>query len=207
MKPNGEIFRKRELRLGMKVQFPSALVLFGNDTVAPTVWSIAHLATVHSRWIYEKYGTGLGINTMQGTGQTCPNRSLCQKQPFNKQRWFQVFRHDSISKVWLPSRKPSLFAYHQVPDSVMSPRVLNDKLHYCYLGFEKETGQEQCCFCNHDLMAEIKQSVLQGKPTKHCLKYMSKCQVTYIMLLVCSIMHWLIVCIYIFKVYILYILL
>jgi hypothetical protein len=35
------------------------------------------------------------------------------KNSLFKQRWYQVFRHDYISKVWLPFRQPSLLAYHQ----------------------------------------------------------------------------------------------
>lgn len=42
-----------------------AVVLFSGK-VSGTVWSIGHLAPVHMQWMFEKYGTGLGVNTMQG---------------------------------------------------------------------------------------------------------------------------------------------
>ena len=49
----------------------------------------------------------------------------------SRDAWFQVFRHDYISKVWLPSHQPSLLAYHHKPDSLIPPCVLKDKPH-CY---------------------------------------------------------------------------
>ena len=49
--------------------------------------------------------------------------------------------------------------------------VLNDKLHCCYCGFEKEASKEMYFYCGHDIMSEIKKSVAASKPTKLCLKY------------------------------------
>ena len=42
-----------------------AVALFGSS-VSGTVWSIGHLVYAHSKQMFDKYGTGLGINTMQG---------------------------------------------------------------------------------------------------------------------------------------------
>jgi hypothetical protein len=138
------------------------------------VMFLKQVLSISSPCVYEKYGVDLGINTMQGREAKHVQIAAYAKNSLYKQRWFQVFRHDYISKVWLPSHQPSLFTYHQKAASLIPPCVLNDKPHYCYCGFEKETTQKQCCFCSHDLMVEIKQSVLQGKPTNQCLKYMSK---------------------------------
>ena len=43
----------------------NAAALFGSS-VPCTVWSIGHLVYAHSKQMFDKYGTGLGINTMQG---------------------------------------------------------------------------------------------------------------------------------------------
>ena len=42
----------------------STLVLFGSS-ISPCQWSIGKLVPVHSQWMFERYGTELGINTMQ----------------------------------------------------------------------------------------------------------------------------------------------
>ena len=53
-----------------------AVVLFSGK-VSGTVWSIGHIAPVHTQWMFEKYGTGLGVNTVQGREakhvQLCPD--------------------------------------------------------------------------------------------------------------------------------------
>lgn len=40
----------------------TAVVLFG--AVSGTVWSVGHLVYAHSKKMFDKYGVGLGINTM-----------------------------------------------------------------------------------------------------------------------------------------------
>lgn len=152
----------------------TAMVLFsGHRSISTIVWSIGNLVPVHSKWLYDKYGTGLGINTMQGREAKHVQIASYARNSLYKQCWFHVFRHDYISKLWLPLHQPSLLVYHQAPNSLIPPRVLKDTLHYCYCGFMKEANQELCFYCSHDLMSEIKKSVAEGKPTKQCLKYMS----------------------------------
>ena len=46
-------------------QYWSALSLLG-DSPSPSEWSIGKIVAVHARWMFEKYGVGLGNNTMQG---------------------------------------------------------------------------------------------------------------------------------------------
>ena len=43
----------------------TAVALLGSS-VSGTVWSIGHLVHAHSKQMFDRYGTGLGINTMQG---------------------------------------------------------------------------------------------------------------------------------------------
>ena len=150
----------------------TAVALFSGH-VSPTVWSIGYLVPVHTKWLFDKFGTGLGINTMQGREAKHVQIASYAKNSLFKQRWYQVFRHDYISKVWLPLRQPSLLAYHQARDTLIPPRVLRDPEHYCYCGFTKDAGKDACFYCDHSLMTEIRRSVSQQKPTKVCLKYMS----------------------------------
>ena len=50
----------------MSHDYFTAVVLFC-DEVSCTVWSIGHLVPVHTQWMFDKYGTGLGINTLKAT--------------------------------------------------------------------------------------------------------------------------------------------
>ena len=95
------------------------------------------------------------------------------KNSLFKERWPQVFRHDYISKLWLPIHQPSLLTYHQAKDSLIPSRVTKDPLHHCYCVFAKAECNEKSYYCGHPFMAEVTRSVKEGKPTKECLKYMS----------------------------------
>ena len=148
----------------------TAVVMFGSS-VSGTVWSIGHLVYAHAQLMFDKYGTGLGINTMQGREAKHVQIASFARNSQYKQRWYQVFRHDHISKLWLPVKQPSLLAYHQSHDTLIPTRIRTDPQHYCYCGLAKEADSEHCLFCGHKLMQEIKKSVRDGKPTQECLRY------------------------------------
>ena len=113
----------------------SALVLFGSS-ISPCQWSIGKLVPVHSQWMFERYGTGLGINTMQGREAKHVQITSYAKHRVFKMRWFQVFRHDYIRKLWLPLQQPSLITYHETQESLFPLRVENHSL-ICHCGFGK----------------------------------------------------------------------
>jgi len=118
--------------------------------------------------MFDKYGTGLGINTMQGREAKHVQIACFARNSQYKQRWYQVFRHDHISKLWLPIKQPSLLAYHQSHDTLIPTRIRTDSQHHCYCGLSKEAESDQCFFCGHKLIEEIKKSVRDGKPTQEC---------------------------------------
>ena len=156
----------------MSHDYFTAVVLF-IDKVSCTVWSIDHLVPVHTQWMFDKYRTGLGINTMQGREAKHVQIASYAKNSLFKDCWHQVFRHDYISKLWLPIHQPSLLTYHQTKESLIPRRVTTDPQHRCNCGFHKPRCNEKCYYCGHSFMAEVTRSVKEGKPTKECLKHMS----------------------------------
>lgn len=74
----------------MSHDYFTAVVLF-TDKVSCTVWSIGHLVPVHTQWMFDKYGTGLGINTMQGREAKHVQIASYAKNSLFKDRWHQVF--------------------------------------------------------------------------------------------------------------------
>ena len=153
-------------------EYFKAVALF-TGSVSGTVWSIGHLVSSHTQRVFEKYGTGLGVNTMQGREAKHVQISSYAKNSLFKERWPQVFRHDYIGKLWLPLRQPSLLTYHKARDSLIPNRVTSDPQHFCSCGFSKAVCNDKCYYCGHPFMAEIKKSVAERKPTKECLKYLS----------------------------------
>ena len=102
--------------------------------------------------MFNKYGTGLGINTMRGREAKHVHIASFARNSHYKQRRYQVFRHDHISKLWLPFKQPSLLAYHQSHDTLIPTRIRTDRLDYCYCGLSKEAETKQCVLCGHKLM-------------------------------------------------------
>lgn len=123
--------------------------------------------------MFDKYGTGLGENTMQGWEAKHIQIASYAKNSLFKGRWPQVFRHDYISKLWIPIHQPPPLTYHKAKDSIFPRCVTSDPQHYSYCGFPKAQGDDKCYFCNHAFMTEVTKSVAEGKPTKECLKYLS----------------------------------
>ena len=149
----------------------TAVALFGH--VSCTVWSIGHLVYPHSKKMFHKFGVGLGINTMQGREAKHVQIASYARNSLYKQRWSQVFRHDFISKLWLPIQQPSLLVFRQSNDTLIPTRVSKDPQHYCYCGMSKDADAEHCFFCGHRLMKEIKVSVRERKPSSECLRYLT----------------------------------
>ena len=103
-------------------------------------------------------GTGLGMNTMQGREAKHVHIASYAKHSNIKNRWSLVFRHDYISKIWLPLQQPSLLTYHRTKESLVPTRVDNDAL-FCYCGFLKDTVTGKCFYCDYELTDEIVKSV------------------------------------------------
>ena len=81
-----------------------------SDYFTAVVLSVTVSGTVyaHSKKMFDKYGVGLGINTMQRREAKHVQITGFAKNSQFKQLWVQVFKHDHITKLWLPLQQPSL---------------------------------------------------------------------------------------------------
>ena len=82
--------------------------------MTPTVWTI-HWEFIPYRTdlLYRKFGVGLGINSMQGREAKHVRISQYAKHATLSTWWNLVFRHDSITTVWLRKQDPTSFTYHK----------------------------------------------------------------------------------------------
>ena len=86
--------------------------------------------------MFQKYGTGLGIKTVQGREAKNAQIVSFARNSQNKQHWFQVFRHYHISKLWLPIKGP--FPLSILSVTRHSHSFHTDPQHSCYCGMSKE---------------------------------------------------------------------
>ena len=88
-----EISKLKELCL--KYHRACALFFSGN----PTSWTIGHVIPVHTQQMVDKYGLGLGLNSMEGREAKHVFIARYSKNTIFQTRWEQVLRHEFISLI------------------------------------------------------------------------------------------------------------
>ena len=119
-------------------------------------WQISsspHTVDVREVWDWPRY------NTMQGRQAKHVQIASYAKHSTFKSSWFHVFRHDFISKLWLPLQKPSLLGYHETHESLVPKGVGNSET--CHCGFRKLETEDKCFYCIRPILNEIKKSVAE----------------------------------------------
>ena len=104
--------------------------------VTPTVRTIGYAIPYHFGLLFENYGVGLGINSMQGREA----KHVCLQQYARHSsvgtRWHNVLKHNYISSILLRKQDPFYFAYHKNSSSYIPKRISFSG--FCYCGFEKD---------------------------------------------------------------------
>ena len=141
-------------------QFFNAVSLLLSN-VTPTVWTIGYAVPRHSELLFEQFGVGLGINSMQGYKA----KHVCLKQYAGhsnlSQRWSSVLKHDYISSVWIRKFDPYHFSYKKSWNSFIPNRIQQSA--YCHCGFEKDETEAECLYCSSALFKAIDATASSGK--------------------------------------------
>ena len=69
--------------------------------ITPSLWTFTNVAPVHTKWLVEKMGLGLGVNSMEGREQKHQKIFQYMKNSTAQEKWENVFRHEFISCVYL----------------------------------------------------------------------------------------------------------
>ena len=159
----------QELKDCCKLYFNACALLL--DKITPTVWTIGYVIPYHSELLYNKYGLGLGINTMQGREAKHVRVAQYAKHATLTTRWKSVLKHDYITSVWLWRQDPMSVSYHKCKE-VYEPQDM-DNMVYCYCGLDKTPGNDKCAFCSSDLYQSIANSARAGKLDHHICNMLS----------------------------------
>ena len=79
--------------------------------VSPTVWTIGYAIPYHAQVLYDKYGLGLGLNSMQGREARHVRLSQYSRHATLIGRWKIVLRHDYIICAWIRREDPLHSSY------------------------------------------------------------------------------------------------
>ena len=69
--------------------------------VNPTIWTIGNIVPAHTQYMKDKYGLGLGINSMEGREAKHVFVARYSKNTNFVSRWLQIFHHELVSLIWL----------------------------------------------------------------------------------------------------------
>ena len=130
------------------------------------MWTLGCVVPVHTEEMKRCYGLGLGLNSMEGReAKHIAISKYCQNTSY-AQRWEQVFHHEFISLIWLPthgytSSKVNINSSSTGTSSLsyVPKRVRNKDPAYCICGLEKELSADCCRFCCHELREKVKKSI------------------------------------------------
>lgn len=125
----------------------------------PTAWTLAHIVPAHTRAMKDKYGMGLGLNSMEGREAKHIFVSRYSKNSIYQSRWQQIFRHEYISLVWLRERRHDISKPASSYTLSYIPKRAIDNSEYCYCGFPKVSTASKCKFCLHPLRAGLLSSI------------------------------------------------
>ena len=84
--------------------YVNASALFVRVTVS--VRTLGHVVPVYTNKLFDKYNTGLGLNTMQGREAKHQRLEAYSKNTTVKNRWQQVFRNEYMTLIWLKEQNP-----------------------------------------------------------------------------------------------------
>ena len=87
----------------------NAAALFLRVTVS--VWTVGYIVPVHTRKLFQKYHTSLGLNTMQGREAKHQRLAAYSKNTTMKNKWLQIFRHEYMTLIWLGEQNPFYDSY------------------------------------------------------------------------------------------------
>ena len=110
--------------------------------VTVSVWTLGHVVPVHTNKLFDKYNTGLGLNTMQGREAKHQLLVAYSKNPTVKNRWQQVFRHEYMTLTWLREQNP--FRDNYCKSSYKYVPVRGSEDNFCYCGLPKECLEQKC---------------------------------------------------------------
>ena len=137
--------------------------LFMYTSVNPTVWTMGHIVPAHCHQVFEKYGQGLGVVTMEGREAKHIFLKKLSENTTYQNRWAEIFRHEFIMLIWLPQQGFQQPGTKWKNEAYIPSRVFSDPL-YCYCGLLKTSpDDDKCMFCGDPVMTLIDKSVKEGK--------------------------------------------
>ena len=128
--------------------------------VSPNVWTIGYAIPYHVQILYEKYGLGLGLNSMQGREAKHVKLGQYARHSTLSTHWRLVLHHDFTVCVWVCKEDPLNVSYVKSKERYIPSEINSEG--FCYCGFVKHDDVVLCQFCSSNLYKAVKKSAETG---------------------------------------------
>ena len=81
------------------------------NKITPTIWTVGYAIPRHVQIIFDKYGLGLGLNSMQGREAKHVRLAQYAKHSTKTTQWHMVLQNDYIANVWIRKQDPCHTSY------------------------------------------------------------------------------------------------
>lgn len=143
-----------------------------------TVWTIGKVLPYHAKLIFDKWGVGLGINTMQG--REAKHQQIIKYLSHSPAlegslKWSYVMKHEFAELMWLPTLDHGIDTYRRrsttksVPKSemILPPRNSNT----CINCVAPSVSGQKCVICSSTMYSWVEKSCdLKKVVTEVCQK-------------------------------------
>ncbi len=138
----------QEMKAHCKELFKCCCVFFKSQT--PSCWTLTQVVPVHAQQTLEKYGFGLGCNSMEGREQKHQCITKYAENTTFKNRWQQIFRHEYIHLIYLRENNFDKLKYFKTKNKYL-PNPSDDKCKNCLSLMDGNV----CSLCTHDSYKKI----------------------------------------------------
>ena len=114
-----------------------------DSKVSPSLWTLCNAAPVHAEICVNKYGFGLGCNTMEGREQKHQMIGKYAENTTVQNKWPLILRHEFIQLIHLRENGYDLKVYRK--KSLKYVLSVKDTCEFCSLPYS--TGAEKCSLC------------------------------------------------------------
>ena len=159
------------------VSYFNAAALFLRITVS--VWTVGYIVPVHAKKLFEKFKTGLGLNTMQSREAKHQRLGEYAKNTTHQNKWQQIFRHEYVALVWLREQNPYLDTYSKTQFKYVPSRCSTEN--FCNCGLSKDVLMDECQICSSKIVKSIKECIQKRKVCAGLHKYLKKCCTLYLL--------------------------
>ena len=129
-------------------------------SVTPTLWTVGYAIPRHLQILFDQYGMGLGLNSMQGREAKHVRLSQLAKHSTKSTRWSMDLRHDYMCNVWIRKHEPARSLYTAHKQNYIPTDIEQET--FCYCGYPVCESEHGCTICSSCIFQAVSNTATAG---------------------------------------------